>query len=74
MIYIKLDARFVTPPPLLYSGVIHQYKMRIITSIQSLGIPSEDLICFMAQLKSMHLMGSLCANFARPGVFFDGVQ
>jgi len=35
MIYIKLDAGFVTPPPsLLYSGVLHSYNMRSITSIR----------------------------------------
>jgi len=36
MIYVKLDARFVSPPhpPLLYSGVIHPYNMRSITSIR----------------------------------------
>jgi len=35
MIYIKLDACFVSPPPtLLYSGVIHPYIMRSITSIR----------------------------------------
>jgi len=34
MIYIKLDARFVAHPPLLYSGVLHPYNMRSITSIR----------------------------------------
>jgi len=34
MIYTKLDARFVAPPPFLYSGAIHPYNMRSITSIR----------------------------------------
>jgi len=63
MIYIKLDARFVTPPlTLLYSGVLHPYNMRSITSIRYWGIPSEDRICFMAQLKIVMLKRFSCAT------------